>query len=95
VDPTNGEIYIADGYGNRRIVVFKRNGQYLRQWGGQGTLAEADARFGFGGKFFAVVHGVNLGIDGRGCATRWGWRRQRATTTGPAGPIAWPTRTGT
>jgi DNA-binding beta-propeller fold protein YncE len=62
VDPTNGEIYVADGYGNRRIVVFNRNGQYLRQWGSQGTLADAEA--GVGGKFLAVVHGVNLGNDG-------------------------------
>ena len=37
VDPTNGDIYIADGYGNHRIVVFDRNGQYLRQWGSAGT----------------------------------------------------------
>jgi hypothetical protein len=62
VDPGNGDIYIADGYGNRRIVVFDKNGGYLRQWGAQATLAEAEA--GVGGKFLAVVHGVNLGNDG-------------------------------
>jgi sugar lactone lactonase YvrE len=62
VDPGNGDIYIADGYGNRRIVVFDKNGGYLRQWGGQATLAEAQA--GVGGKFLAIVHGVNLGNDG-------------------------------
>jgi DNA-binding beta-propeller fold protein YncE len=62
VDPRNGDIYIADGYGNRRIVVFDRNGSYLRQWGAQATLAEAET--GVGGKFLAVVHGVNLGNDG-------------------------------
>jgi len=62
VDPGNGDVYIADGYGNRRIVVFDRNGNYLRQWGEQGTLAEAEA--GVGGKFFQVVHGVNIGNDG-------------------------------
>lgn len=37
VNPANGEIYIADGYGNHRLVVFDRNGQYLRQWGSAGT----------------------------------------------------------
>jgi hypothetical protein len=37
VDPSNGEIYIADGYGNHRIVVFASNGAYLRQWGNSGT----------------------------------------------------------
>lgn len=62
VDPDNGDVYIADGYGNRRIVVFDRTGRYLRQWGEQATLAEAEA--GVGGKFLQVVHGVNLGNDG-------------------------------
>ncbi len=32
-----GSVYIADGYGNHRIVVFDRNGHYLRQWGSAGT----------------------------------------------------------
>src|SRR5919109_71920 len=41
VDPGNGDVYIADGYGNRRIVVFDRTGRYPRQWGEQATLAEA------------------------------------------------------
>lgn len=63
VDPGNGEIYIADGHGgNRRVVVFDREGNYLRQWGSQGTLAEA--RAGVGGKFLREVHAVNLGNDG-------------------------------
>ena len=29
-----GSVYIADGYGNHRIVVFSASGTYLRQWGG-------------------------------------------------------------
>jgi len=36
-DPVTGQrgsIYIADGYGNHRVVVFSASGQYLRQWGG-------------------------------------------------------------
>jgi len=36
-DPVTGErgsIYIADGYGNHRVVVFSANGTWLRQWGG-------------------------------------------------------------
>src|SRR5262247_1011202 len=37
VDPTNGDIYIADGYGNHRVVVFNSAGTYLRQWGGPGS----------------------------------------------------------
>lgn len=62
IDPENEDIYIADGYGNRRVVVFDKGGNYLRQWGEQATLAEAQA--GVGGKFFQVVHGVNIGHDG-------------------------------
>jgi len=36
-DPVTGErgsIYIADGYGNHRVVVFSAGGTWLRQWGG-------------------------------------------------------------
>ena len=62
VDPTNGDVYITDGYGNRRVVVFDREGHFLRQWGRQGTLAEVDA--GEGGVFLKVVHYVVLGNDG-------------------------------
>ena len=36
-DPVTGQrgsIYIADGYGNHRVVVFDANGKWLRHWGG-------------------------------------------------------------
>lgn len=62
VDPENGDVYIADGYGNHRIVVFDRNGTFLRQWGEAATQEEADQ--GVGGVFLATVHAVNLGDDG-------------------------------
>jgi NHL repeat-containing protein len=62
VDPANGEVYIADGYGNRRVVVFDREGHFLRQWGRQGTTAEVDA--GVGGVFLHTVHCVVIGNDG-------------------------------
>jgi hypothetical protein len=59
VDPTNGEIYIADGYGNHRVVVFDSKGTYLRQWGsvgdGPGQFAAGD-----GGHPHCIV----LGNDG-------------------------------
>jgi hypothetical protein len=32
-----GSVYIADGYGNHRVVVFDSKGQYLRQWGSAGS----------------------------------------------------------
>ena len=62
VDPTNNDIYISDGYGNHRVVVFNKNGNFLRQWGSAATLQEA--RAGAAGKFHGVVHGVKLGADG-------------------------------
>src|SRR5262245_43112173 len=37
VDPANGDVYIADGYGNPRVVVFDKTGRFLRQWGSTGT----------------------------------------------------------
>jgi DNA-binding beta-propeller fold protein YncE len=56
VDPGNGDIYVSDGYGNTRIAVFDRNGQFLRQWGRQGNAAETEA--GVGGIFIKIVHCV-------------------------------------
>lgn len=55
-DPVTGErgtVYIADGYGNHRIVAFSANGTYLRQWGGvAGTvnnpLTDFTDKFGAG-----------------------------------------------
>jgi hypothetical protein len=61
VDPKNGDVFVADGYGNSRIAVFNRKGEFLRQWGHQGTKEEADA--GVGGAFMQVVHCVALGND--------------------------------
>jgi DNA-binding beta-propeller fold protein YncE len=61
IDPANGDVYVADGYGNSRIAVFDRSGKFLRQWGHQGTKEEADA--GVGGAFMRVVHCVAIGND--------------------------------
>ncbi len=37
VDPETNEVYISDGYGNRRIIVFDANtGEYKRHWGAYG-----------------------------------------------------------
>jgi DNA-binding beta-propeller fold protein YncE len=59
VDPTNGDIYIADGYGNHRVVVFNSSGTYLRQWG---SVGDGPSQFaaGDGGHPHCVV----LGNDG-------------------------------
>ena len=37
VDPADNEVFVADGYGNRRIIVFDGvTGKYLRHWGAYG-----------------------------------------------------------
>jgi len=33
----NGDIYVADGYGNSRVVKFDRYGNYIKAWGKYGT----------------------------------------------------------
>lgn len=33
----NGDIYVSDGYGNDRVVVFDKNGKFVRAWGKLGT----------------------------------------------------------
>ncbi|MBC7853368.1 MAG: hypothetical protein IAF94_08035 [Pirellulaceae bacterium] len=32
-----GEIYVADGYGNSRVMKFDRTGKFLKTWGDKGT----------------------------------------------------------
>ncbi len=62
IDPANGDIYVSDGYGNSRIAVFDKTGHFIRQWGRQGTAAEAEA--GVGGAFLKIVHCVVFDNDG-------------------------------
>lgn len=53
IDPGNGDIYISDGYGNYRVVVFDKNGNFLRQWGsGPGT---GPGEFGTSGHPHCIV----------------------------------------
>ena len=62
VDPGNGDVYVADGYGNRRVAVFDRDGRFLRQWGRQATKAETES--GAGGVFAQVVHCIAISNAG-------------------------------
>ena len=37
VDPKTDELYVADGYGNKRVIVFDADtGKYKRHWGAYG-----------------------------------------------------------
>lgn len=61
-----GSIYIADGYGNHRVVVFSADGTYLRQWGGvAGTVNDPVKDFPglFGAGDGGHPHCVVIGND--------------------------------
>ncbi len=70
VDPAANEVYVADGYGNRRIIVFDaETGAFKRMWGAYGNRPD-DADIGGykpGGppaQQFRTAHGVNISRDG-------------------------------
>ena len=68
VDPADNEVFVADGYGNRRIIVFDgATGKYLRHWGAYGKRPEDPAGRGGGGgppQQFSVPHGIAGSRDG-------------------------------
>jgi DNA-binding beta-propeller fold protein YncE len=63
VDPRTNEVFVADGYRNRRVIVFDgNNGRYLRQWGanGQPPVDGSNAPT----PQFRTVHGITGSRDG-------------------------------
>jgi hypothetical protein len=65
VSGMKGDVYIADGYGNHRIVVFNANGQYVGQWGTScGTNSQSCPAGTFGATGGGHPHCVGLGNDG-------------------------------
>ena len=71
VDPETNELYIADGYLNKRIIVFDaETGEYLRHWGAYGNEPsdEDTGRFVPGSEpiqqFRTPVHAVRIAKDG-------------------------------
>jgi len=69
VDPPTNEAYIADGYGNRRVIVFDADtGKYKRHWGAYGVKPD-DAKIGDyepgepPSKHFRTVHCVIVSKD--------------------------------
>jgi DNA-binding beta-propeller fold protein YncE len=51
----NGDLYVSDGYGNNRIVVFDKNGKFIRAWG----------KLGQGPGEFSQPHSIVLDSKGR------------------------------
>src|SRR5215469_8925337 len=75
IDPKTNELYVADGYGNKRVIVYDaETGAYKRHWGAYGHKPD-DAYFGFPPKrynpddppaqqFRNPVHCAELSNDG-------------------------------
>ena len=79
VDPVANEVYVADGYGNRRVVVFEADtGEYKRHWGAYGNRPDDADPYNASGatvgpdydpdkppsrQFSRAVHGVTISED--------------------------------
>ena len=66
VDPATNEAFVADGYRNRRVVVFDgETGAYLRQWGAYGEAPDDEYEYDYAARGpddepptqFSTVHG--------------------------------------
>ena len=71
LDEKNAELYVADGYGNRRVIVFDaKTGAYKRHWGAYGgtpsddKLPAYDPAQPLSRQFGNPVHCVRLSNDG-------------------------------
>ena len=71
VDPATNELYIADGYGNKRIIVFDaETGEYRRHWGAYGNEPSDEDTGSFEPgmeplqQFRNPVHAVRIATDG-------------------------------
>ena len=49
-----GNIYVADGYGNARVAKYDRNGKWIKNWGSRGS----------GQGQFNIVHGIAIDPQG-------------------------------
>jgi hypothetical protein len=64
------ELFVADGYGNRRVIVFDADtGAFKRMWGAYGdppddAAPKAFAGEGPGPRQFNTVHGIKVSADG-------------------------------
>lgn len=74
VDPSTNEVFIADGYANRRVIVFDGDtGEYRRHWGAYGEPPDDDDAFDYENRDpeadppgqFSTVHGLIGSHDGR------------------------------
>ncbi|MGE3189869.1 MAG: hypothetical protein AB7N90_09325, partial [Vicinamibacterales bacterium] len=70
VDPNTNEVFVADGYRNRRVIVFNgETGAYIRHWGAYGERPDDDYEFDRSpdaapARQFSTVHGITGSKDG-------------------------------
>lgn len=69
VKALNGEIFISDGYGNRRVVVLDQaTGAYKRHWGGYGNKPDDSLKQPYDANKdnpqFSTPHGIAVSDDG-------------------------------
>jgi DNA-binding beta-propeller fold protein YncE len=70
VHPKTNELFVADGYGNRRVIVFDADtGAYKRHWGAYGNKPDDNAPRtrvyeGPGSPQFNLLHGIRISNDG-------------------------------
>lgn len=69
VYPGTNELFVADGYGNRRVIVFDADtGNYLRHWGAYGNRPDDSVPFQYDPNIvhtqFSTVHGIGVSNDG-------------------------------
>jgi len=68
--PATNELFVADGYVNRRVIVFDAStGAYKRMWGAYGNPPDDEAENrpqyeGPGARQFNTVHGIRVSDDG-------------------------------
>jgi DNA-binding beta-propeller fold protein YncE len=72
MDPKAQELFVADGYGNKRVIVFDaRTGAYKRHWGAYGTQPSDEKQAAYdpnqppAKQFGNPVHCVRLSHDGK------------------------------
>lgn len=69
VYPKTNEVFVADGYGNRRVIVFDADtGAYKRHWGAYGkrpddSVPRTRVYEGPGPQQFNTVHGIRISND--------------------------------
>jgi DNA-binding beta-propeller fold protein YncE len=65
VYPKTNEVFVADGYLNRRVIVYDATtGAFKRYWGAYGNKPDDSSKLGADIQQFAMVHQIRISNDG-------------------------------